>query len=94
VGVGCSGGVSGARALPLIKRWAATARATPRGFAINAGAEAQAPSRRSAASTRASAPALMPLRVPASRAGVSVKSHLFHCHAGPWCLREDTRVVR
>jgi hypothetical protein len=51
--VGCSGGVcgSGARARPLIKRRAATARAAPRGFVINADAEAQALSRRSAAST-------------------------------------------
>jgi hypothetical protein len=44
---GCD--ASGARASQLIKRWAATARAAPRGFAINADAEAQASSRRSAA---------------------------------------------
>jgi hypothetical protein len=40
---------SGARASQLINNWAATARAVPRGFSINAGAEAQASSRRSAA---------------------------------------------
>jgi hypothetical protein len=40
---------SGAHADQLIKRWVATARAAPRGFAINAGAKAQASSRRSAA---------------------------------------------
>jgi hypothetical protein len=68
VGGGC-GGVcrSGARARQPIKRWSATARAGPRAFAINAGAEAQElPADRPADrhdDARASAPALMPLRV-------------------------------
>jgi hypothetical protein len=78
--VGCSGGMcgSGARTRPLIKRWAATARASPRGFAINAGAEAHAPSGRSAANARASAPTFMPLRVPASHAAqASASSHIY-----------------
>jgi hypothetical protein len=57
----CAG--SGARARQFIKRWAATARAGPRAFPINAGAEAQTSSRWLAASVRASAPTLMPLRV-------------------------------
>jgi hypothetical protein len=41
---------SSARTHQLMKCWAATAHATPRGLAINTGAEAQALSRRSAAS--------------------------------------------
>jgi hypothetical protein len=44
---GCD--ASGVRASQLIKHWAVTAHAGPRGFAINIGAEAHAPSRRSAA---------------------------------------------
>jgi hypothetical protein len=48
VAVVCAG--SSARACQLIKRWAATARTGPRAFAINAGTEAQASSRRSVAS--------------------------------------------
>jgi hypothetical protein len=47
VAVVCAG--SGARARQLIKRWTGTARAGSRAFAINADAEAQASSRRSAA---------------------------------------------
>jgi hypothetical protein len=45
---GCD--ASGVHVSQLIKHWAATAHAAPRGFAINADAEAQASSRRSAAS--------------------------------------------
>jgi hypothetical protein len=48
VAVVCAG--SGARARQLIKFWAATTRAGPRAFTINAGAEAQASPHRSATS--------------------------------------------
>jgi hypothetical protein len=45
VGGDCGGSdASGARARQIIKRWAATAHAAPRGFAINTAVEAQASS--------------------------------------------------